>query len=52
MDEKGYSVIAQNQQVKDLTIVFGPEFPHNPVLLGVAGPGNVTYVQDSSLGGG
>jgi hypothetical protein len=51
MDEKGYSVNAQNQELKDLTIVYGPEFPHDPVLLGVAGPGNVPYVQDPSLGG-
>jgi hypothetical protein len=52
MDEKGYSVNAQNQEVKDLTMVYGPEFPNDPVLLGVAGPGNVTYVQDPSLGVG
>lgn len=52
LDEKGYSVNAQNQQVKGLNIVYGLSFSMTPyVLLGVAGPGNVTYVQDPSFGG-
>lgn len=53
MDERGYfPVDAQNQEVKDLTIVYGPDNPNDPVRLGSYGPGNVTYVQDPSLEGG
>lgn len=51
MDENGYHIDAQNQQVKDLTIGYGPEIPNDPVRLGTEGPGNLTYVQDPSLEG-
>ncbi|GAQ83846.1 hypothetical protein KFL_001640210 [Klebsormidium nitens] len=52
MEERGYfPVDAQNQKVKDLTIVYGPVNPNDPVELGSYGPGNMTYVQDPSLEG-
>jgi hypothetical protein len=51
MDENGYHIDAQNQQVKDLTIGYGPDIPNDPVRLGTEGPGNLTYVQDPSLEG-
>ena len=52
MEERGFfPVEAQNQKVKDLTIVYGPRNPNDPVELGSYGPGNMTYVQDPSLEG-
>lgn len=52
MDENGYFINAQNQQVKDLTIVYGPEDPTDPIEIGDFGPGATKYVQDPSMEGG
>jgi hypothetical protein len=52
MDENGYFINAQNQQVKDLTIVYGPEDPADPIEIGKFGPGATKYVQDPSMEGG
>jgi hypothetical protein len=52
MDENGYFINAQNQQIKDLTIVYGPEDPTDPIEIGDFGPGATKYVQDPSMEGG